>query len=532
MKRLIVVLCSFLSVMTLSAQSNICLHMKDGSKILKYISDVDSITFDATFADLVRVSAGDAYQVHANTAKVYVSALGETSMIEAIGVCYSTSPNNVNVENGTLITSTTNVASSEFLLSNLPVETTIYYKGFIKSGNSYVFSELKNFTTYKDNYPVAEAVDLGLSVKWSSWSMGAFSSTEYGGYYGWGDPTGELNSYNNKDYAVGNTSSNIAGTQYDIAHVKWGGKWRMPTRSEIDELSNLEWKYEYNYKGSGANGWVITAKNGNSIFVPSAGYEFNGSSYEKGSGAYMWTSETNSNLRYAYFAKFVGIQTPAYNASSLETHNIIRPVYDPNMGEEPKPLDEKEVDLGLSVNWASYNIGASNPGDYGDYYAWGEIETKDIYSISNYKYYGQALGNEDDIQDTEYDVAKVKWGDEWMMPSKANMLELVTECSWTWTSYEVKDNTGNLQRTVNGYKITGPNGNSIFLPAAGFKYDNKSAEVGTCGNYFSSYMYVPREDNLFAYTFFFDESLKPNDNLSFKTRSYGLPVRPVRKKSK
>lgn len=141
------------------------------------------------------------------------------------------------------------------------------------------------------------------------------------------------------------------------------------------------------------------------------------------------------------------------------------------------------VDLGLSVKWASCNVGAESPEEYGDYFAWGETEEKSDYDWETYKWWSDANGdgqseeNEmidigNNISGTKYDVAHVKWGGGWRMPTKNEIQELVDKCSWKMTIYS----------EVNGYLVTGPNGNSIFLPAAG---DNKSYN-GHSGYYWAS----------------------------------------------
>lgn len=135
----------------------------------------------------------------------------------------------------------------------------------------------------------------------------------------------------------------------------------------------------------------------------------------------------------------------------------------------------KAVDLGLSVKWAACNVGASRAEDYGDYFAWGETEPKTFYSWDTYlyghfeggvgvtKYYSITIPEE--IVGTKYDVAHVKWGGKWRMPTVSEANELVTRCKKEWIVYN----------GVNGLKITGPNGKYIFLPAAGA---NRSGEWG------------------------------------------------------
>lgn len=122
---------------------------------------------------------------------------------------------------------------------------------------------------------------------------------------------------------------------------------------------------------------------------------------------------------------------------------------------------EKAVDLGLTVKWASYNVGAESPEQFGDMYAWGETSPKDKYKKENYLYYDSNTESYYDIgldiKGTDYDVAHVKWGGKWRMPTLDELKELKEDCDWEWGQYN----------GVNGYIVTGPNGNSIFLPSSG-----------------------------------------------------------------
>ena len=108
------------------------------------------------------------------------------------------------------------------------------------------------------------------------------------------------------------------------------------------------------------------------------------------------------------------------------------------------------VDLGLSVKWAMCNVGASSPEDGGDHYAWGETDTKPDYTNDNCSTSGKDIG---DIAGTSRDVAHVKWGGSWRMPTKAEYQELLDSCQWVKTVYN----------GVRGIKVMN-NGNSIFLP--------------------------------------------------------------------
>lgn len=140
------------------------------------------------------------------------------------------------------------------------------------------------------------------------------------------------------------------------------------------------------------------------------------------------------------------------------------------------------ADLGLSVKWATCNVGAKSPEDYGGYYAWGETEEKDTYTWSTYKYYSEESSSYEDIGDnisgTQYDVAQYIWGSPWTMPTKEEMDELRTKCDWIWT----------MEKGVNGYKVFGDNGNYIFMPAAGRK-TTYSKGTGIIGYYMSATPY-------------------------------------------
>ena len=169
------------------------------------------------------------------------------------------------------------------------------------------------------------------------------------------------------------------------------------------------------------------------------------------------------------------------------------------------------VDLGLSVKWATCNVGASSASDWGNYYAWGETSTKSDYSYSTSTTYGKNLG--DISGDSQYDAARRNWGGSWRMPTKAECQELVDNCTWTWTT----------QGGHNGYRVTSKkNGNSIFLPAAGRRDGSSLDYRGECGYYWSS---TPLESNaVSAYYLFFNSS---NHRVGWSYRYVGHTVRPV-----
>ena len=199
----------------------------------------------------------------------------------------------------------------------------------------------------------------------------------------------------------------------------------------------------------------------------------------------------------------------------------------------PQPVNGHEyVDLGLpsGLKWATCNVGATMPEEYGGYYAWGEIEEKEYYDWSTYKWwkgrndiyitvtkycYDGKDGNVDEksVLDPEDDVAHVKWGGGWRMPTSYEQTELRKKCTWTWTTLN----------GVNGYKVTSrSNGNSIFLPAAGWREYNEVYDVGSVGNFWSSSLFT-QEAAYSEFLIFNNESCSYNGY----RRSCGYSVRPV-----
>lgn len=166
----------------------------------------------------------------------------------------------------------------------------------------------------------------------------------------------------------------------------------------------------------------------------------------------------------------------------------------------PKPAanndDKQYIDLGLPSGtlWATMNVGASKPEDYGDYFAWGETKPKQNYGWNTYKWCNGALDkqikyctksdygivdNKTEL-DLADDAAYVNWGPQWRMPSMAQQYELRTECKWQWTK----------RNGVNGYLVTSKrNSASVFLPAAGGRWNGELGNAGSYGYYWSRTLY-------------------------------------------
>ena len=178
------------------------------------------------------------------------------------------------------------------------------------------------------------------------------------------------------------------------------------------------------------------------------------------------------------------------------------------------------VDMGNGPKWATCNIGAENPWDYGDFFAWGETTPKDRYVWANYfdgdgtTFTVYAIGKKT-VLDPGDDAATVNWGSKWRMPTDAEWTWLRTKCTWVWTS----------QNGVSGMLVTAPNGNSIFLPAAGIQNGFVVGDTGSYGNYWSSSL--DKTSSKHAMCGFFT-STEPAGSSGL--RSFGRSVRPVAEK--
>ena len=483
-----------------------------------------------------------------------------------------------------------------------------------------------------------EYVDLGLSVNWATFNVGATKPEEFGDYYAWGEIEPktdyswsnykwcngferELTKYcNNSDYGFPDSKTTL-DLKDDVAHVKWGGSWRMPTKAEIDELRNKctwTWYNSGNTEFNGVAGYKVTSKKDGYtdrfIFLPDSG--FGTDNYGVGQDGNYWSSSlvtsasslawvirhqssdhisrirrnagcavrpvcpidvtnyivssisidsTSLSLQIGddYLLKATGmIGDEARNVSgiiwrsdnnsvatisaeglvtaiSAGTATITASCQDKtaNCVVTVREVQYEYVDLGLSVKWATFNVGATKPEEYGDYYAWGETEPKTDYSYSTYKWCNGSYNTQTKYNtesrygtvdnkttlDPEDDVAHVKWGGSWRMPTEAEQNELCNNCTWTWYK------GGNTEfNGVAGYKvisnIEGYTDRSIFLPAAGYLYENGVPVThGAKGYYRSSSLYT-NEPNKAWHIYFGSDFLRMDNGYG---RICGLSVRPV-----
>ena len=428
-----------------------------------------------------------------------------------------------------------------------------------KTSNSIIIernnlSKMSAIMVDKVPLPVPEAIDLGLSVKWADMNLGALSPSDDGDWYAWGETeTKDYYDWDNYKWCNGpsttstnhyltkyNSDSNYGVVDYktvlepedDAAFVKLGSNWRMPTREEFVELSqNCDWEQT---TLNGVTGYLVKSRvNSNSIFLYYSDEPLVNNlplpSDVIIEGNY-WSASVYGNppsSAYRLMIRPDGIFPSAY-ARRCHGRNI-RPVYDD--GDTPTNLPEA-IDLGLSVKWASFNLGASKPEEYGDYYAWGETDPKSVYNSSTYKWgtslYSMTKYNSNDKKvilergeqegETMDDAARFICGGGWRMATFDEWSELMdtNNCSWTWIN----------ENGINGYLVTskkiGFTDKSIFLPAAGNKDGSECVHDNQAGSYWSSSVSTERYYDANAVSFY-DGYV----DWGIFYRYYGFSIRPV-----
>ena len=503
-------------------------------------------------------------------------------------------------------------------------------------------------TAYTASEP--EIVDLGLSVKWASFNLGANKPEEPGDVFAWGewepyyiskDPVqwkeGKNRGYDWMSYkwcmGIDPYSTDLEHysflTKYctdpeygyngfvddktvldpadDAAAITLGGKWRIPSIEELQELKEkCTWELT-------SDGYTVTGPNGNSIFLPCAEYWIYTTHTQYGLyGDYMSSSLNPNKPSYRYYLGFgpESVEIAGDNYIGFRRNGMaIRPVYGDRASVESVSLDKTEIklpagasfqlvasvlptianqyvswsssdesvvtvslkgvitgvsagsavitakttdggktascqvnvtdsmqytattpdaiDLGLSVKWASFNLGAAKPEEFGDFFAWGETEPY-YYSLNpliwnpgkekgySWSSYTWCDGSENTLNkycaadgktvlDPEDDAAQVHLGGKWRMPTEKEIIELLYICTWTST----------VENGVDGNRVTGPNGNSIFLPSVGGMVD--TFYVNACG-YWTSSLNTEKSD--YAYFLYFR-------NWGGSSRWWGMTIRPV-----
>ena len=478
-----------------------------------------------------------------------------------------------------------------------------------------------------------EYVDLGLpsGLKWATYNVGATKPEEFGDYFAWGE-TEKKDYYSWDTYKWCDNSSELSISKYcvksdngtvdnltilepddDVAHVKWGGSWRMPTLEEWDEL--IQYCTSKVETLNGVKGAKFTGKrNGNSIFLPYAGYREDDQCQNSSKAGHYWSSllydsqqayrcsflspwtyqtvryygATVRPVNYEYTVRVSGVSlnksaitlavrsseplsavfspSNAYNqnvvwsstnanVATVDANGVVTAVqlgtatitakskdggYTATCSVNVVPRESvvpEAVDLGLpsGLKWANFNVGATKPEEYGEYYAWGETEEKYYYDWDTYKWAGDSRnvlmskyctksrnGTVDGLTTLEPDddVAHVKWGGSWRMPTQEEWAELGQYC----TSEEETLNG------VKGWKLTSKrNGNSIFLPYAGYRVNDQCKDSTGKFFYWSSSLYSRNFDNSDMFGFDTEQGVVQRSLYTINNiyRYYGLPVRPV-----
>ena len=417
-----------------------------------------------------------------------------------------------------------------------------------------------------------EWVDLGLpsGTLWATCNVGANSPEEYGDYFAWGET--EVKAYyywdnymcdddecgtmedpiyvwnGNKLYA------DISGSIFDVATSKWGSSWQMPSSIQMNELlSECIWTWcdgdNTKYNGKSVRGYIISSKvNDNKIFLPAAGNYYHDVLLYENRYCLYWSSSQYDGSAFEGEADYNNSNSAYgmdYNYKAIYTDlryygQTVRPVRVQKSNE-----DHAWVDLGLpsGTKWATCNVGANSPEEYGDYFAWGETAPKDEYNWSTYKWMnagqsdwrqinkytfddgqtsgcwysnGTFVGDGKTELDPEDDAATANWGSGWQMPSYDQITELYNS-SYTTTTWTTQNGKSGRLITSNS------NGNSIFLPAAGYRDGTSLYDAGSNGSYWSRSFGTGYSD--YAYSLYFRSDYI---DWYYDNRRYGQSVRPVR----
>ena len=371
-------------------------------------------------------------------------------------------------------------------------------------------------------------VDMGLpsGTRWAVTNIDAASAEQPGKFYSWGE-TATKSSYaegNSKTYNK-SYEGDVSGDKImDVATLKWGKGWRMPTEEEYRELLNYTHSSFKELNGRYGREYSNLV-NDNTIFLPAAGsMEGSKLTNPNGCGSY-WSSTPYTNTDGTNTGAYALIYNAPYEYMSTLSRYYgmsVRAVADYDVNIE-LPYDgetdgHKWVDLGLpsGTKWATSNLGTDEVDQSGDHYRWGATE-----SYLKSEAYAKSDVQKDIRSDEDYDAATANWGPCWYIPSAADFVELIDNCTWEWTSVG----------RIKGVKVTSKiNGKYIFLPAAGIcKYSSK--DYGFCDDINKALCYWTstnmegwqNADNAYYFTAF-----KEDASIKSQIRyQYGYSIRPI-----
>lgn len=404
-----------------------------------------------------------------------------------------------------------------------------------------------------------EYVDLGLpsGTLWATCNVGASKPEDYGDYFAWGETKKkdvyDWDTYKHAKGAIGKLTkycdesddgyNGFADTLTELqsiddpATANWGNGWYTPKKEQWDEL--MAHTYSEPTTRNGVVGRLfVSKKNGQSLFLPAAGNRWSDELYYAGHFGSYWSSSLNTDNPYnAWYFLF-----SSGNYFSSGDYGMYR--YDRDDGQSVRAVrsaqldinccpEHEYVDLGLPSGtlWATCNVGASKPEDYGDYYAWGEINTKSVYDWNTYKHANgeynkltkycshSGMGSKGftdtltELQPND-DPATANWGDGWHTPSKEQWEEMEENTKSSWIT----------RNGVNGQLFTSKkNGQSVFLPAARSRWDSELYLEGSNGRYWSRSLCTDYPYGAWNLGFNSDDC-----NMYFYNRFFGFSVRPVR----
>ena len=414
-------------------------------------------------------------------------------------------------------------------------------------------------------------VDLGLPSGnlWAECNLGASSPEAYGDYYAWGEvePKQVYTNSNHKWYKEGAPS--LGFTKYnnedgklslenedDAVIQKLGNGWRTPTLADFRELTNQKYTTIKKTTLNGVAGYQITSKkNKKSIFIPFAGFKNDKPQTREISSdetvAVCMTNQRRIDNQVFNCWTFAFEQDRIRRYGKRRYDGIsIRPVKGPGV---PVPNDCVDLGLASGLLWAKCNIGTTDPTQLGDYYAWGETSTTKKYNNAYYKHYKtDEYGsikkilkyNEEDgktVLDLEDDAARANFGVGYRIPTQEDWKELLEDCKWeavTATLPIVVDPS--QKKIIARWKVTGPNGNSIVLPATiGFRCEGVH-DATDMNTYYTTTDLYPAKDSpddykyqlaaAFTWPIFAEDASSTSIEESWFgsiIRSYGIVVRPV-----
>lgn len=505
--------------------------------LLCYQSCIDSKFIYEKEEESVIITTGAATDITSVSATVSGSvknlAVGISNV--EIGVVYSSSNTEPNINNDNRISSGHNTDGEFFVsLTDLSDGTTYYYRTYAKTNNKVYYGEVQSFTTKEIIVTTGSATDITRVSATISGSVENLvtedgDNVEIGVVYSDTDsiPSIEnsliVKSDNKADgeFTISLANLNDGATYYYRSYaitdnnVYYGEVLSFATRAIIVTTGSATDITSVSATVSGSVENLVTEEGDNveigiiyseTDSIPNIENSFIVKSDKSTNGEFIVSlADLTDGVSYFYRSYVITDNKVYYGEiSSFTTIDEITP--------------SQEVDLGLSVKWAGWNVGATSPEQYGGYYAWGETEEKSDYSQGTYKYYdsqtGEYINIGDNISGTQYDVATVKWGDGWRMPTKEEITELNDECRFEGYTY----------KGVAGVKVTGPNGNTIFLPAAGNRGGTSLNGAGSGGYYWIGSLY----ENFSYHAWYLNVYSDGYHDVSDDYRGYGHSVRPVR----